>query len=117
MGAQAEVRRTIGNCQAVTASTVSPVSTACLTAQRRAARDDGEPSTPTTILVLPADITIRSFRASAYSYSQLPSLELGLRRAFILSLSRPKSARPEFPSRAADTDVCRPNYRGYIPPR
>src|SRR5215469_2255737 len=70
MGAQAEVRRIIGTCQARTASTTPPVSTACLTAQRRAARDDGEPSTPTTIFVLPADIRTRSFY-SAVLYSQL----------------------------------------------
>jgi hypothetical protein len=36
------------------ASTVPPVSRACLTAQRRAARDDADPSTPTTILGLPS---------------------------------------------------------------
>jgi hypothetical protein len=64
MGAQAEVRRTLGTCQARTASTVPPVSTACLTAQRSAARDDAEPSTPTTIFVLPADIRTRSFRCA-----------------------------------------------------
>src|ERR1700733_13870851 len=44
----------------MTASPVPPVSAASLTAQRRPARDDGEPSTPATIrgalLVLLADI-------------------------------------------------------------
>src|SRR6516225_8948490 len=75
MGAQAEVRRIIGTCQAMTASTMPPVSTASLTAQRRAARDDGEPSTPTTIFVLSADIRTRSFDP-LHSYGQLPSPNL-----------------------------------------
>src|SRR5215470_4154172 len=39
----------IGNCQTMTASTPSPVSSACLIAQRRAALADCDPSTPTTI--------------------------------------------------------------------
>src|SRR5271167_1119795 len=50
----------------MTASTLPPVNLACLTAQRKAAREDGEPSTPTTILgtpsALPADIGTRSLR-------------------------------------------------------
>src|SRR5580658_4400476 len=45
----------------MTASTVPSVNLACLTAQRSAAREVGEPSTPTTIrgapFVLPADIS------------------------------------------------------------
>ena len=53
---------------AVTASMILPVNMACLTAQRRAARDPAEPSTPTTILgaslVKLADISLRSFRAT-----------------------------------------------------
>jgi hypothetical protein len=38
------------------------VRSAYLTAQRRAARDEGEPSTPTTILVTSAGIRTSSFR-------------------------------------------------------
>jgi hypothetical protein len=57
---------TIRIYRAITASTVAPVILACFTAQRRGARDDGEPSTPTTILGVPsaihADIGIRSLR-------------------------------------------------------
>ena len=53
----------------MTASTVPPVSMACRTAQRRAPRDDGEPSTPTTmrgaLLFLVADIFTRSLRVIA----------------------------------------------------
>src|SRR5580693_964096 len=48
----------------MTASIVPFVRLACLTAQRSAVRDDGEPSTPTTIrgapFVLTADISTRS---------------------------------------------------------
>src|ERR1700744_954146 len=63
MGVQPVLVITVGNCQAMTASTVPPVSLACLTAQRRAAREDREPSTPTTILgaAFSADICTSPF--------------------------------------------------------
>jgi hypothetical protein len=48
---------TAEHSQAMTASTVSPLNLASSIAQRKAATDDGDPSTPATIF-LPADSVI-----------------------------------------------------------
>ena len=39
----------VGHSHAMTASSVAPVTLACVAAQRNPSRDDSEPSTPTTI--------------------------------------------------------------------
>ena len=86
-GAQPRPPIATGYCQASTASRVPPVTSACRIAQRSAAFDDCEPSTPTTIRSCP------SIAAPSLTCLQDPRHWIGGGRALAPAVSGPSALR------------------------